>query len=276
MSNRRDHQENNDQNRRRGSSEPLSFRRPPHRLVIALLGVVAGFIPVALYTLSHTAANNPPGPSVISACSAPGGKATSNSQCSWIIEIENEQSSLSKGYIVYPHSIEVNADDTAVLRASVYGPVAFQKVPTKGGISRIEKVSRIDVGGDIKAKLTSDMPGTVSLQSSEDQPVVGPNGAATWKWQLQPAQAGTFNLDLSFNVLRGGTKDLLTPDQTFSVTLTAHQSFGHVARSAGRAVLNFAESIGTISVALGCTAAGLVTWALKRRKRITEKKPTKE
>lgn len=155
-----------------------------------------------------------------------GGGASVNAQCSTVVEIENERSTLTQGYLIYPNALTTDVGSEVELQATVYGPAAFSALKRGTAISKrmSSSVPVVQIGGYVQAKLTSAAPGQTTSESTADQPIVGPNDTATWKWLIQPSQPGTFDLTLTFNVLRGDSTQALTADESFDTTLTVGQT----------------------------------------------------
>jgi hypothetical protein len=180
--------------------------------------------------------------------------------------MENERSALTEGYLVYPKSLAVNVDSTIDLVATIYSPSAFDHARSARQIAGApwSISTSMEIGGNIRARLIADLPGTVSPQSNNVQPVVGAGDAASWRWQIKPSRDGNFTLTMTFNVLRGNTTELLTSDTTFTTSLVANQTAGHLAGSIWQSVVDFLKSLGGILSALGITAGATIFWLVRR------------
>lgn len=190
-----------------------------------------------------------------------------NPQCAWIIEIENERSALTEGYLLYPASLDVDVNHPVDLNASLYSPAAYKQAQATGRLPEL-RMTQTQIGGDIRAQLTSDMPGSTSAQSSEDQPIIGDGDIARWTWHLVPSRPGRFQLTLTFNVLRGGSSSLLTPDADFEITLNVHRTSTYLVSSVWHTIIDFFAGLGGILSAIGITAAAVVLWLVRHlRKR---------
>jgi len=121
----------------------------------------------------------------------------------------------------------------------------------------------VKVGGQVKATLTTDMPGQIAANSGDQQPIITSTDEAEWEWRLQPSQAGQFQLTVHFSVLRQNSTEALLPDQKYVVPLTVRSTAEHTARSAW---LGLKEVIGLISAA-GVSLAAVVAWVVSRTKR---------
>jgi hypothetical protein len=134
--------------------------------------------------------------------------------------------------------------------------------------------AQIKVGGQVIANLSTDMPGQVSANSGDRQPIITSADEAEWEWQLQPSQAGQFPLTVRFSVLRQDSDEALLPDQKYVVPLTVRSTAEHTARSAW---LGLKEFIGLLSAAgVSCDHARRTRTRQRRsrRRRVTSPRTT--
>ncbi len=128
------------------------------------------------------------------------------------------------------------------------------------------------VGGYISAKLTSDMPGQIEPESEQVQPVISDTDAATWIWEIEPTQAGTYSASLTVTPLLGTSSTPLVAGVPYVIRLTVTESTSqHLSLAAGTVIHG---SVVIISVFGATTLAGMGTWiwgrVRKRRKASAE------
>lgn len=195
-------------------------------------------------------------------------------QCSYVISIENGRKVLTAGFVTYVSSVSTDIGHSVEFTATVCGAAASRcRAPSSVNTSTTRPSTTqtpIQVGGNIRARLTSDMPdaqGQITLESSEDQPVVESTDAASWTWRIQPSSPGDFDLIVSFTVLLGSSSSSLTPDMSYHASLTVRQTTSHAIGSWWQSFGDFIKSLGGILSALGVSVAAVVLWIVRRTKK---------
>jgi hypothetical protein len=145
-------------------------------------------------------------------------------------------------------------------------------------VPRHSAARQLWVGASISVLLTGNMPGTIDNQSPTVQPVITPTDAATWSWELDPNEAGTFALTLSVAPLLADTGVPLVAGVPYPIRLTVTESTGqqitHAVGSSGTFIRHLAEVLG----ALGLTVAGIAAWIVQhvRKRKKNAEQPASE
>jgi hypothetical protein len=118
----------------------------------------------------------------------------------------------------------------------------------------------------VRARLTSDMPGTVTPLGTDVQPVLTPEDRATWQWDLTPSQAGRWELQVHVSVLKTETDQPLIADQVITIPMRVDQTN---AKRAEQAWFGIKEVVGVLSaagVSLVAVVGFIVRSVVKRRR----------
>ncbi|HLT09321.1 MAG TPA: hypothetical protein VK028_00765, partial [Micromonosporaceae bacterium] len=122
------------------------------------------------------------------------------------------------------------------------------------------------VGGLIRARLTTDMAGTVTPRSSEIQPVLVPEDRAFWQWDIKPTSSGEYTVTVHLTVLEADTDVPLIADQVLAIPLQVNQTPRKVASQAWFGIKEIATVLGALGVSVVAVVGFLVRWFIKRRR----------
>lgn len=255
------------------------MRRSWRAVTVAVAGAL-----LALATLGACGATESPG------------AVGAQDQGSFVRSVLQDRTFLFDGYAVATSSVRMPVDDTYRLTVRVCGnqascgatPTATpteEPTPTTAPTATADGTpspdptptasaspslapgeARVLVGGLISGRLTSDMPGTIALLSSQVQPVLTPEDRATWQWDVTPTSAGTYTLQVHLTVLRAETSQPLIADQVIEIPLQVNQT---AAKTAEQAWFGVKEVVGVLSaagVSLVAVIGFAARWFIKRRR----------
>jgi len=208
--------------------------------------------------------------SCTSACGSAEGPSEATQQWFQTTTAAN-QTYLIDGYIIYSPHVSTDVDTSINFSVTVCSKSASNchlraqyDTPAAPPAS-----AATHVGARIKAHLTTDAPGRVTLASTEVQPVIGSADDATWTWQLTPSASGSFTITATFTALRADTPEPLTADTKIDAKFAVAATIGHSIASAW----SFLTSSVTVLVAgigaLGLSAGSVWTYFHKRAKRVS-------
>jgi hypothetical protein len=139
------------------------------------------------------------------------------------------------------------------------GPSESSAPPASG-----EAVLR--VGGMVRARLTSDMPGTMTPLGTDIQPVLTPEDRATWEWDLTPSQAGTWELQVHVSVLAADTEQPLIADQVITIPMRVDQTNAKRAERAWFGIKEVVGVLGAAGISLVAVIGFIARSVVKRRR----------
>lgn len=124
----------------------------------------------------------------------------------------------------------------------------------------------VRVGGMVRARLTTDMPGTMTPLGSDIQPVLTPEDRATWQWDLTPSQAGTWQLQVHVSVLKAETDQPLIADQVITIPMAVDQTNAKRAEQAWFGIKEVVGVLGAAGVSLVAVIGFIARSVVKRRR----------
>lgn len=130
------------------------------------------------------------------------------------------------------------------------------------------------VGAYMSAALSGAMPGQIVGLSQPVQPVILDTDSATWSWEVDPSEAGTFDLTLTVTPLLANTRTPLEAAVPYPIRLTVTESTGQrLSTIAVKWGGSFIDRLAEVLGALGLTAAGIATWFWQRVRKRRAKQP---
>ena len=256
--------------------EPDEANRSRRLLLVAAIGaalVVLAGSAVALFAASF----NQWAKSGFTARPCTAASAQAEFQCN-IIE---DQSALIPGTVDVLRQVTVRlgqADEFAVTVCGVHSPDCKAAAP---GLARTQDsggAAQHLVGGYISAKLAGDMPGQIVTESEQVQPVITGTDSATWIWDVNPSQAGTFPLILTVTPLKGDSSTPLTAGVPYAISVTVTEStWQHLANVAGLGG-SLIRQLGALLGVLGISGGAVLIWLWKhfRKKEEANAEPSAE
>jgi len=226
----------------------------------------------------------------------------SSDQAQYVKRVLEDREYLFDGYAATVSSVRVPVDETYRLtvrvcgeRSGCVGGPSASVSPTPGGPTTTPNTSPsppsstspgtsespepsesslppapgeavVRVGGMVRARLTTDMPGTMTPLGTDIQPVLTPEDRATWEWDLTPSQAGRWQLQVHVSVLKAETDQPLIADQVITIPMRVDQTN---AKRAEQAWFGIKEVVGVLSaagVSLVAVVGFVVRSAVKRRR----------
>ncbi len=207
---------------------------------------------------------------------------SSSDQAQYVKRLLEDREYLFDGYAATVSSVRVPVDETYRLplrvcgeQAGCLGGPSASVSPTQGGPTTTPNTSPsppastspgtsqspepsasslppapgeavVQVGGMVRARLTTDMPGTMTPLGTDIQPVLTPEDRATWQWDLTPSQAGSWQLQVHVSVLKAETDQPLIADQVITIPMRVDQTN---AKRAEQAWFGIKEVVGVLSAA---------------------------
>ena len=138
--------------------------------------------------------------------------------------------------------------------------------PTESSAPPVPGEAVVRVGGMVRARLTTDMPGTMTPLGSDIQPVLTPEDRATWQWDLTPSQAGTWQLQVHVSVLKAETDQPLIADQVITIPMAVDQTNAKRAEQAWFGIKEVVGVLGAAGVSLVAVIGFIARSVVKRRR----------
>jgi hypothetical protein len=249
--------------------------------LIAVILVIAFFFFVHRVFFVHRAGGpTHPGGTTGRVTAKPGAQpcTPASPQAEYQCAIIMDRSALTRGTAMLQQSISIPLGQTYEFEVTICGDQALacalaaepvpSPLPAAAPVANAGAGRQLWVGASMSVVLTGNMPGQITSQAATVQPVISESDAASWSWELDPSQAGTFQLTLSVTPLLANTDTPLEAAIPYpirlKVTETTGQQLTHAVSSGSSLIERLAEVLG----AAGITIAGIATWTWQRvRKR---------
>lgn len=73
------------------------------------------------------------------------------------------------------------------------------------------------IGGQVRVRATTDIPGDLTPESADVQPIIAATDVGTWLWSIRPAAPGEFTVRVFITVLYADTGTPLLPEESVAV-----------------------------------------------------------
>lgn len=213
-------------------------------------------------------------PDALGKCS---NKSGNSEQAAYQCAIIQDRKALQPGYVAIQDDIRIPLEEpyTLVVTACGSESLSCSSSHPSTAIAKTEPPQlrgRIKVGAYLSMTVTGDIPSQNLSYRSEVQPVITPDDAATWYWEVTPSRTGVFKLWLTVTPLLASTKMPLTTGISFpikvTVTSNAQQRIAAFFESGHGVLAGIAGLLGL----LGLTISGVAAWCYRRIRKIAAPK----
>jgi hypothetical protein len=226
------------------------------------------------------------GPPAAAAPARCGEQSDGAQQCIFQVEVRNGRKQITLGVLNYDPVPDMDVGDTKEYTVSICGrsvqrcgfsvdnaavplgpPSTKNNAAVPLGPSSTKNIP-MQIGGNIRATMNSDMPGQITPLSARDQPVTEATDMASWTWRISPTKAGNYKLTLIFAMLLGESQDvLLTPEKRLTIDLSASETPSNAIHIGLNTAKDTTVLISSVVGAFGFSVAGILLWPWRRRKK---------